>query len=322
MIRPPIPGPASAGLDPHDFVHGIVEGVFGLVFPDPQARLALRLKAISRAADGTMTWYLWTTQRPGAYALSYAADPDDAAGGAVRLTLRYFPDPDEPVFARFAVVERDARCSPCFDRTGTPAFAAALDPDLFCIGSIVIAPQGDLHFMLWALAPERWIEERAHAAGPVRLREVPAAELALPVVDALVGGAAYLGRTPPASVRVWRHAGAILRLGADGAGTRVDDASLGDWELAFSGLPVPGRTPGTCGVPALPDGAKPAWFDHAEPSAPANPPWPVSARWWQAAQWRFDPVGAFCGHCAAEEAGGQIRIHTHHCEGAHHDHVT
>lgn len=319
-MHPPSPHPAIVGLDPHDFVHGIVEGVFGLVFPDPQARLALGLKAISRAADGAMTWYVWTTQRPGAYALSYAAEPDDEAGGAVRLTLRYFPDPGEPMFARFAAIERRLRRSPQFDRTGTPAFASTLDSDLFGIGTIVLAPQGDLHFALWALAPERWIEERARASGPVRLRDVPAAELALPIVDALVGGAVYLGRTAPASVRVWRHAGAILRIASDGAATLVSGASTGDWELAFSGLPVPGRTPGAAAVPPIPAGAETAWFDHAGAAAPANPPWPVSALWWRAAQWRFDPVGTFCGHCTAEEAGRHIHAHTHRCEDAHHDH--
>lgn len=316
-------GMRSVGLDPHDFVHGIVEGVFGLVFPDPQARLALGLKAISRAADAAMTWYVWTTGRAGAYALTYDAEPGDEAGGAVRLTLRYFPDPGEPVFARFAAIERRARSSTHFDRTGTPAFASAteIDPALFGIASLVVAPQGEEHFALRMLAPERWIEERADAGGLTRVRDVPCAELALPLVDALVGGAVYLGRTPPASVRAWRHPGAILRCGADGAGALLDDCSIADWELEFSGLAVPGRTPAGASAPVIPARAEPAWFDHSAPAAPANAPWPVTALWWRAADWRFEPVGMFCGHCAAEEAGGHIHIHTHHCEDAHHDHT-
>lgn len=321
-VTDPGPGSRFAGLDPHDFVHGVVEGVFGLVFPDPQARLALRLKAISRAADGAMTWYLWTTVRTGAYALSYVAEPDDVAGGAARLALRYFPDPHEPVFSRFAAIEREVRCSPCFDRTGTPAFtsAAALDTDLFAIGTLVIAPQGDQRFALRMHAPERWIEEQSQGAGLARLRDVPCMELALPVVDALVGGAVYLGRTPAASVRAWRHPGATLRRGPDGAATLVGDHAIVDWELEFSGLAVPGRSPGPAGAPALPACDPAPWFGHDGAAVPVDAPWPVGALWWHAARWRFEPVGMFCSHCAAEDDGGHIHIHTHCCESAHDDH--
>jgi hypothetical protein len=322
MMHPSSPGPASAGLDPHDFVHGIVEGVFGLVFPDPQARLALRLKSISRAADGAMTWYLWTTVRSGAYALSYVADADDVPGGAARLALRYFPDPHEPLFSRFAAIEREARCSPCFDRTGTPAFAsaAALDPDLFGIGTLVIAPQGDQRFALRMHALERWIEEQSQEAGRAPLRDVPCTDLALPVVDALVGGAVYLARTPPASVRAWRHPGAILRRGPDGTATLVGDRAIVDWELEFSGLAVPGRTPGRVDAWALPARDPAPWFGHDGATAPVNAPWPVSALWWHAAHWQFEPVGMFCSHCAAEDAEGHIHIRSHCCEDAHDDH--
>jgi hypothetical protein len=54
---------------------------------------------------------------------------------------------------------------------------------------------------------------------------------------------------------------------------------------------------------------------------PAATPWPVNALWWRAAQWQFDPVGMFCGQCAAEEVAGHFHTHTHHCEDAHHDHT-
>jgi hypothetical protein len=186
----------STDLDPHDFAHGIVEGAFSLIFPDPQARLRLGLRAISRAGHGGMAWYVWTAERTGAYEIALVPDfPADAAGGAV-LALRYFPDPDEPAFQDFSTVEQAVRRSSLFDRTGTPAFdqADALDPALFCIGSLVLVPQGEERFTLRLHVPDRWIEETPDGEGATDRRDVAAAELALPIVDALVGGVVYLGR--------------------------------------------------------------------------------------------------------------------------------
>lgn len=314
-------GAVLQALDAHDFVHGIVEGLFGLVFPDPQARLALRLKAISRAGDGAMTWYLWTLAHAGAFALSLAADlADDPEGGAM-LTLRYFPEPSEPSFASFSALEQQVRQSLLFDSTGTPAFATAgeLAPELFTIGTLRLTPQDPGEFTLRAQLPERWIEQTTVAGQAMRLREVASARIAMPVVDALVSGIVYLGRRPPASVKVWRRPGRALHIAPDGAVELRLHPSTVEWELEFSGLPLPGRRPQGERAALHTSSADPAWFVHIRASAPVDPPWPVNPLWWQAALWSFDPVGIFCGHCAAESAGGRIRIQTHHCEGLTHE---
>jgi hypothetical protein len=81
-----------------------------------------------------------------------------------------------------------------------------------------------------------------------------------------------------------------------------DDAQeQDDWELEFSGLAVPGRGTGYDAACVDPPRADVPWFVHAAPAAPVAAPWPVRVLWWNAAAWRFDPVGSFCGHCAAEE---------------------
>ncbi|MBL0291027.1 MAG: hypothetical protein IPQ15_10285 [Betaproteobacteria bacterium] len=314
----------STDLDPHDFAHGIVEGAFSLIFPDPQARLRLGLRAISRAGHGGMAWYVWTAERTGAYEIALVPDfPDDAAGGAV-LALRYFPDPDEPAFQDFSTVEQAVRRSSLFDRTGTPAFdqADALDPALFCIGSLVLVPQGEERFTLRLHVPDRWIEETPDGEGATDRRDVAAAELALPIVDALVGGVVYLGRAAPASVQIWRRPGTVLRGAADDRAPRPADPAVTEWEIEWSGLAMPGRSPGFDPASAGRRPAGPPWFAHASETPPATAPWPVNARWWQAAHWHFDPVGMYCGHCAAEEAAGHVHILTHHCEDAHHEHRT
>ncbi len=314
-------GAALQALDRYDFVHGIVEGVFSLVFPDPQARLALRLKAISRAGDGEMTWYLWTLAHAGAFALSLMVDLADAPEGSAVLTLRYFPEPSEPSFASFSALEQQVRQSPLFDATGTPAFATVgeLAPELFTIGTLMLTPQGPSEFTLRAQLPERWIEQSTVEGQTMRLREVASAHIAMPVVDALVSGIVYLGRTAPMAVRVWRRPGRVLHIAADGAVELRPHPATAEWELEFSGLPVPGHRPDGKRAALYTSDAEPPWFTRTQRSAPADPPWPVNPLWWQAAHWSFDPVGIFCGRCAVESAGGRIRIQTHHCEGLTHE---
>ena len=95
---PYVAGASRATVDPHDFAHGIIEGAFSLIFPDPQARRQLGLKAISRAGHGAMAWYIWTAERAGAYEIALVPElPDDVTEGAL-LVLRYFPDPGESPF--------------------------------------------------------------------------------------------------------------------------------------------------------------------------------------------------------------------------------
>ncbi len=316
--------PPATALDGYDFVHGIVEGVFGLVFPDPQARLALRLKGISRAGDGAMTWYLWTLAHAGAFALSFAADMADEPGAGALLTLRYFPDPAEASFASFSASEQQARRSALFDATGTPAFATAGDlaPELFTIGALVLEPQGAHEFTLRAHLPQRWIEQATVDGRTVQLRDLACARIAMPVVDALVCGMAYLGRAAPASVQVWQRPGRALHIAPDGAVEVLAHPSTVEWEFEFSGLPVPGRAPDGMRAPRNASSTDSAWFTHTHPVAPTIAPWPVNPLWWQAAGWTFDPVGIFCGQCAAESVAGRIRIHTHHCEVSIHEHHT
>jgi hypothetical protein len=316
-------GSPTSALDPHDLAHGVIEGAFSLIFPDPQARLQLGLKAVSRAGHGGMAWYVWTTDRAGAYEIALAPGlPDGMTDGAL-LTLRYFPDPDEPVFHRFAAIERTTRSSSLFDRTGTPAFAlaASLDPGLFCIGSLILAPQRDQRFTLRLYAPDRWIEDLPDAAGEIGRRDVPAAELALPLVDAIVGGIVYLGHAAPASLQIWRRPGFVVHLASDDREPSSPDLLITDWEVEWSGLVLPGRAQGFDSAFAAQRSTQQPWFAHAAATPPLATPWPVNALWWQAAQWRFDPVGMFCGQCAAEEVAGHFHVHTHHCEDAHHDHT-
>ncbi len=301
-------------LDPCDFVHGVIEGAFALLFPDPELRRRLRLNAISRAADGSLGWYLWLDGRPGAYELAWVSDAFGATGAGVLLALRYFPHPDELVHRRFALAERRARRSSAFDDTGTPAFgrAAELDPRLFHIAAVALEPQGEDHLTMRMHVAERAIEERAVGNAWHRVRDVPAAELALPVADAVVGGIVYLGRTVPAALRVWRQHGTRNRIAADAVSGAAPDPTHAAWEFEWSGLVRPGRAAGREAAAVEPTAGAAPWFAHAGAQPPVAPPWPVSLLWWEAAMWRTEPVGAFCGHCSVDD-GAVARSAEHGC---------
>lgn len=290
---------AVAPLERGDLAHLVIEGLFSLVFPDPHARQRLGLKAISRGGqDDAAAWFIWTTARLGAFEVallpgSPAAHPDGAL-----LALRYFPDPREALFARFAPVEQQARLSPLFDATGMPANASAgqLDPSLFHVGTLVIVPQGANRVGLCLSAQDRWVEHLHGEDDWHTRRDVPGLRLALAVLDPLACGLSYLGREPPTLVRAWRRPGLAWYIEADGTARSRSEPDASAWEIELHGLLSPGRAAadGAARTPA-PTLEKPL-FEHAAEIPPHYAPWPISPHWWQAAGWQFDAVGDFCAH--------------------------
>ncbi len=297
----------AASLDPGDLAHLVIEGLFSLVFPDPHARQRLGLRAISRARLDTMTWYFWTTLRLGAFEAALLPGCPEAHPDGALIALRYFPDPGEGVFARFAAVEQQARLSPLFDQTGTPTADGAqrLDPSLFHVGTLEIMPQGPHHIGLSFSAQDRWLEQVCRKDGWHIRRDVPGLRLALGVVDPLVCGLSYLGRRPPALVRAWRYPGLTWSIEANGQAHSREEPGIAAWEIELHGLVVPGYA-GWAGPAPLPmQAVERPRFEYADAIPPRHAPWPVSERWWQATGWQFDPVGEFCSQCAAE-------AHDHH----------
>jgi hypothetical protein len=301
----------EAPLDRCDLAHLVIEGLFSLVFPDPHARQRLGLKAISRSRHETMSWALWTTSRLGAFEMALLpGSPESHPDGAL-FALRYFPDPREAVFARFAPIEQQTRLSPLFDATGTPATDSSgqLDPSLFHVGTLAIVPQGSNHHGICLSAQDLWNEYTHGDGGWRRRRAVPGLRLALGVLDPLVCGLSYLGRQPPTLVRAWRNPGLAWYIEAGGDAQSRTDPDASAWEIELHGLLVPGRA-GVAGRVHVPARAlEQPLFEYAAEIPPHYAPWPISPQWWQAAGWQFDPVGEFCSQCAAEEAGHEQHSH-------------
>jgi hypothetical protein len=305
-----------APLAPQDLAHAVIEGAFGLVFPDPQARRALGVTAISRAKCASTAWYLWTKHRAGAFEI--AQIPGDEQSGSVLLALRYFPHPSEPLFERFAPAERDCRRSTAFDATGTPRFdeAEQIDPSLFHVGTLALAlaSSGDDCVALTLYAQDRWTEQVLAGRDWMTRRDVPGIELAFAAIDPLLCALAYLGGRGPGTVRAWQEPGLCWRIGNDGTNEAIEDPRLGAWRIEFGGLALPGLVvrPTTAFVDARSDDSEPVLEIHA---LRAHTPLPVDRRWWRAARWRFDPVGAHCAACAADSADI-----VDPCAGGHHGH--
>ena len=297
------PGGLTTNLTSYDLAHLVVDGLFGLVFPDPHARHRLDLRAISRVPGETMTWYIWTQHRPGVSALSLIPNDDQLRpGGSALLSLRYFPNPDESLFAGFSPLEQQVRLSDLFDQTGTPRTEVVgdIDPSLFHIGMLTITAQGDHHLVINLQAQDRWVESVEEKGEWHVRRNVPGLALTLSILDVLVCGLSYLGHRPPATVRVWRRPGVVWYIEPDGSAQSRNDPRIAAWEIEHQGMTLPGCS----GAPARPLPpeimAEPPFFEHAGEMPPRHPPWPINTLWWQAAGWQFEPVGAFCGHCAAQ----------------------
>lgn len=267
-------------LDAPDLAHAVVEGAFALTMPDPQARAALRVRAISRAKYEAVSWYLWTDTCPGAFELALLPTPDAEAC----LALRYFPDPPEPDFVRFASIEQATRRSAAFDATGTPAFAHAheIEPSLFHVGTLAIAQRGD-RVALTLVAQDRWIEEVVVDEVSSLQRDVPGLALSLAALDPLACALAYLGRSGPARVDIERTPGTRWCLTADGLATPLADEASTAWRISIDDFALPGRASADAAATLAPD-------DVAS--------FPPASRWHEAARWRFAPVGSFCAHCA------------------------
>jgi hypothetical protein len=182
-------------------------------------------------------WYLWLRDAPGAWQLELAAtEPLDEAGGIVgRFTVRHYPAPGTPVFARFSVVEqRLVRAA--LDRTGTPRIdlASTIPDELFTVGTID-----------WALAPEvdatvfgvaSLDRLRTLTRSGALVRDVPGWSLALPAFSAIAGLHAQVERRAASRVVVSRLPG-FETFETSGAGEQRDAAevALGEGFVSFPG---------------------------------------------------------------------------------------
>lgn len=300
------PAAARAG-DPLAFAEATVGGLLGLVSLSPPAKRRLGLRAASRRADGWPAWYLWLAGTDGAYELALLPPTDaDAPAPGADFILRYFPHADEAVFADFAPVERHARDSDLFDRTGTPTIETmeALDPSLFHVALLSLRPSAvDGRIDLVLEAQDVWLETSETPSGIETRRAVPGLALAAPVVDFLVCARGYFGRHPPAAFTLARASGLAWHVDAHGDGEPAPTPRAELITLTVTGLPslgIPDTLSARDDAEAAPDDRHAILCRHVGAATPARLTPFATDDWWKAATWRFYPVGAMCG-CLNED---------------------
>jgi hypothetical protein len=294
-------------VDPAGLAEALISPLLSLVCANADVRRRLGLKGASRRADGWPAWYFWFAGVSGAHELAFVppADGEDAPR-PLEFAIRYFPHLDEDAFATFAPIEQATRRSGLFDGTGTPAVEAfdAIDPSLFHVATLAIAPSSDL-IDLEFTAQDCWVESEAVGESSRLRRSVHGFELGAPVLDLMVGAHAYHGRRPPRGVEVLCEPGLRWHVNGDAGAACAVAADLSLLTVHVRGLRrfgAEGRDdPAAEDLPPL---LRPRWqasvLRHYGRAAPPRFAGLDLETWWRAAAWRFIPSGLFCG-CQAED---------------------
>lgn len=161
-------------IDPVGVAESCLSSMFVGVFHHEGARRHYGYSRISpfHSDEGMPGWYLWFEGKSGAYGLKVAdavcrseamSTQASHAMVAARITIAYFPDPDEAIFESFSWFERIARVGDFFDGSGTPTTEARgqLQDSFFAVGhaDILVTADGSL-VELACTAPEEWVDIR------------------------------------------------------------------------------------------------------------------------------------------------------------------
>jgi len=163
-------------IDPLISFETLLFELFQRVFQNDAARRHFGFSQISQVTtpDGLPAWYLWFSDKPGAYSLSVTeghrvpemsgvSGRDDGDALAARLLIRYFPDTEDESFDSLSTFEQIFRLGPSFDSTGTPSFEGgrAMHDSFFVAGYMDIlihSSKADVDF--FCTAPDRWRDYR------------------------------------------------------------------------------------------------------------------------------------------------------------------
>jgi len=163
-------------IDPLISFETLLFELFQTVFQNDAARRHFGFSQISQVTtpDGLPAWYLWFSDKPGAYSLavteghrvhgmSEVSGRDDGDALAARLLIRYFPDTEDESFDSLSTFEQIFRMGPSFDSTGTPSFEGgrAMHDSFFVAGFMDIlihSSKADVDF--FCTAPDRWLDYR------------------------------------------------------------------------------------------------------------------------------------------------------------------
>ncbi|OPL15277.1 MAG: hypothetical protein AVO39_02465 [delta proteobacterium MLS_D] len=164
-------------IDPLVSFEMLLLELFQGVFQNDAARRQFGFSQISQVttSDGLLSWYLWFSEKPGAYSLTVTegqvvSESDNVSGNQQdtdilegRLAIRYFPDMEDEMFDSLSCYEQIFRMGPSFDANGTPSFEGGrtMHDGFFVAGYMNIlihSSKADVDF--FCSAPDRWRDYR------------------------------------------------------------------------------------------------------------------------------------------------------------------
>jgi len=165
-------------------VETMLNELFRNVFENDSARRYLKFDSISQSStdQGYPLWYIWFAGKPGAYGIMVEPEPSLFT----RLSIRYFPQVEDPLFSYLSGHEQQVRTGAAFDSTGTPSFEGrrSIPEHFFLCGYLDIILRGSGSDVdIRCTAPDRWREYRNGVQTPGGNDRVPRGSLQPDEVD-------------------------------------------------------------------------------------------------------------------------------------------
>ncbi len=290
-------------MDLQAFFRSRIEGALIQASWSDAVRYLLGITGTSQVWEERPAWHFWLEGEPGAHSLRLEEWGELLGGGGEpwrlgRFAVRFYPDPEAPVFSRFSPTERNLVADGLFDPVHYVPRAdrqEEIPERCFQVGAVEIATRTVSDSL--ALRVDALTSARERGPSGETLRHIPAWELALQLFDRLAGLFSHQLHHPPRRLVVRREPGFEWVSGADGTCTcgEVGDVALSTAYVLFgNGAEDPWCDP-SAGPPALdvtfPPGQAPAYSPNLSDGI-ANP------LWWTLAQGTFDSVlSSTCG-CA------------------------
>ena len=318
-------------IDPVGQVELLLNQVFLSVFQTEAARSRFGFTHISPQVsfDGFPGWYLWFSDRSGAFLLRVLTGCDvpttesnfnlETVQG-IRLGVFYYPHIEEKDFEGFSWPEKILRCSDYFDQTGTPTSEGRkeIPSSFFLVGQIDIRLCSMRCYLeLECSALERWRDYRVgglHVRGPSgdllevvaagdRDRDVPGWELTHFLMDKLVLGICFQQRLTPIAVLVSKEEGFASYLQENQQIEQRIEPGISEMNLSIGLSASPGGDSTICrrDYAAAAQRLGRELIDFMTGGSP--PPdkrrlW-INPEWWQAKNEPFEPA-TICGCCHHE----------------------
>jgi hypothetical protein len=254
--------------DPVGQVELLLNQVFLGVFQTAAARTRFGFRQISPqvSLDGLPGWYVWFSDRSGAYLIRVlesgsGTPPEPVRLGmgarAVRLGIHYYPSVEEACFEDFSWPEKILRCGESFDSTGTPSAEgrSSIPDSFYLVGWVDLSWRGCRRVLeLQAGSSERMRDYRLdglkvkNASGePLEVvrpggcdRNLPGWVLTQHFVDKLLLAICFQQRLSPIAALVTAREGYANHLHAEQKAERRPEPGISDLFLAaaLSAMPI------------------------------------------------------------------------------------